>query len=144
MRRRERIPIFLGLLNWEVFCETYLLSKDTSLSEETLNYWMENPDLRFGQMLIGQQISLWSKEEDEFLEEQGVPPQDFLEWEQVFDADGNRLPNTKYLFIKDMNSDHIKAVLNSFYPRLRPSYSSAFIGELRRRGDDWSRNEASP
>jgi len=149
MRRKERIPEFLKLLNWEEFCKTYAIPTATFITEEMVEYWLENYDMRFGQMLINQGVvadglSLWVKEEEEFLEEQGIATQDFLMWGQNYDVDGNRLPETKHALIKDMNTGHITAILNSFYIRLRPSYATAFISELKRRGEHWEYNPVSP
>lgn len=55
-----------------------------------------------------------------------------LKWGRNYDKDMNRLPSTEWILIKDMETDHIKAILdggwcNSDY------YTEVFNDELKKR-----------
>ena len=89
MRRTERIPIFLELLDWGKFVDKYKIDYNprelyTDWILRITIKWLENPDWRFGQLLINLHIApdggLWNKEEGEILEEQGIDPRKYLLW----------------------------------------------------------------
>ena len=122
MRPKERIPIFLEKVNWDTLQERWNtdISQDLRgylLTLELKNYWTNNPDLRFGQMLINlelmpDKLRIWNDEESEILTDQGLPKREFMFWGSIYDENRNLLPEIKYRLIKDMKIDHIKAILN--------------------------------
>ena len=122
MRPKERIPIFLEKVNWDTLQERWNtdISQDLRgylLTLELKNYWTNNPDLRFGQMLINlelmpDKLRIWNDEESEILADQGLPKREFMFWGSIYDENRNLLPEIKYRLIKDMKIDHIKAILN--------------------------------
>ncbi len=123
MRPKERIPILLELIDWSQLETKYGVvirheDWDNQLKEIT-KYWNDQPDQRFGQMLINLQLvddqwSLWNMEWHEFLEEQGCEPIDYFIWGVNFDKDRNRLPKTIWKPIKELELNHIEAILNDY------------------------------
>lgn len=55
-----------------------------------------------------------------------------MHWGRNYDKDTNRLPKTEYLLIKDMNTDHIEAVLTMF-KNAETFYTRVFKDELEYR-----------
>lgn len=151
MRRPERIPIFLDLTYGKISdilflifnLSTYLdpveiVNRYYDKLPEIKSFWLENPDLRFSQVLVGMQIipnvvgSWYYIEENEILEQLGIEPREYLLWGQYFDKDMNRLPEPIYRPIKDLETDHIKAILDGDWCRL-DEYKECFKNELKRR-----------
>ena len=56
----------------------------------------------------------------------------YLYWGRNYDKDMNRLPKTEWVLIKDMDIDHIKAVLDPRW-RIGESYIKMFNRELKYR-----------
>jgi hypothetical protein len=52
-----------------------------------------------------------------------------LYWGKNFDQDGNQLPETQYIPVKDMSSDHILAILNTI-KNISSLYQETFENEL--------------
>ena len=106
--------------------------------EKIENFWLENPDLRFSQVLVGLGIipnipGFWYYiEEDEILEKLGIPTREYLLWGQNYDKDMNLLPKTLYKPIKDLSTDHIQAILEGGYAK-REKYIKCFKEELKLR-----------
>lgn len=152
MRRPERIPIFLKLIDGLVgltFQDIFKFDIDNNHEyvesyynneTEVEKYWLENPDLRFSQVLVGCEIipnvpGFWYYiEENEILEQLGIEPREYLLWGQVFDNDMNRLPEPIYRPIKDLETDHIKAILDGDWCRL-DNYKECFKNELKIRSN---------
>lgn len=132
MRSPERIPIFLNLIDGNytgVLENAYGINEgeydiDAYVDEmynrkdEIKSFWNDNPDLRFSQVLVGLSIihnipGFWyNMEENEVLEILGIDRREYLLWGQNYDKDMNRLPETIYRPIKDLDTDHIKAILD--------------------------------
>jgi len=149
MRSKLRIPIFLNLIDGiytDVFTQSFGFNYDDETIDqyvdsiyenlfEITEYWTENPDLRFSQVLINIGIipnvpGVWYyKEEHEILQDLGVQTREFLLWGQNFDKDMNRLPETIYKPVKDLSTDHIKAILDGGWCRSEP-YLQCFKDEL--------------
>jgi hypothetical protein len=55
----------------------------------------------------------------------------YLKWGTNFDKDMKRLPETVYLLIKDMTSDHIKAILDGGWVENNKFYEELFEEELK-------------
>ena len=154
MRRPERIPIFLDLTYGKVSdilflvfnLSTYLdpveiVNKYYNKLSEIKSFWLDNPDLRFSQVLIAKEIipntpgSWYYREDSEILEELGFEDREFLLWGQNYDKDMNLLPKTIYRPIKDLNTDHIEAILNGNWCRYE-RHLNCFKKELKLRNDN--------
>ena len=89
-RPKERIPIFLELLNWPEFVYKYHINCEAGkfymLYIAKIAYvWSENPDWRFGQLLINLRLVpdnpiLWTIEDGDILKEQEVGFREYLLW----------------------------------------------------------------
>jgi hypothetical protein len=146
MRPKERIPIFFKLVDfkklekeWNVKMIHQVLS--SNLSKKVCDYWRENYDQRFGQVLINLGIVpdnfyIWNVEEEEILDKQGINPREYLLWGQCYDKEGNELPEVRYRLIKDLDTDHIEAILNSEYLHLSDQYRKVFEDEILLRDEN--------
>jgi hypothetical protein len=154
MRPKERIPIFLNLVDGnytDVLCNAYGLNDDEleidvyvdriyDRIDEIRLAWEDNPDWRFSQVLVNTGIipnkpGFWYyKEELEVLDDLGIDRREFLLWGQNYDKDMNRLPETIYRPIKDLNTDHIKAILDGGWCKAG-SHFECLKEELKRRED---------
>lgn len=63
---------------------------------------------------------------------------DYLTWGKNFDKDMNRLSKTEYILIKDLSSDHIKAILEGGFVDNNEFYKELFKEELKLRNDKTS------
>lgn len=125
MRPKERIPIFLTLISWTNLCDRWgcfanipngVELEEIVCSETVLNYWKENPDQRIGQVLINLELlpdnfEIWKDEENDILKDQGVNPREFLFWTSIYDKYENLLKEPKARLIKDMDTSHIRTIL---------------------------------
>jgi hypothetical protein len=149
MRLKERIKPFLELVDWEkaidfLFPGLTKEVKDDIVARIHMNMqgieivWNEAPDLRITQVLVNTDTipnypGFWYyKEEHEILLNQGIPLREFLMWGNNYDKDMNRLPETKWLLLKDMNTDHIEAILDGDWAKSE-LYVNAFKEELEYR-----------
>ena len=125
MRPVERIDNFLSLVDWDWLLfkkwdyarkrmEILTIVKSDLLKEE----WMKHPDMRIGQLLINMNLieddlKVWLLEESDILLEQGIAPIDCLYWVSILDKDGNLLSEPKSKLIKDLDKDHIIAIIKA-------------------------------
>ena len=132
MRNEKRIPIVLEKISWFNFIQnnTGLGKMSSELSGIVNNIknnldtikkeWLENPDLRLGQLLINNGLapdlgSLWNVEEDDWLiSEDYCNIEDVKFWGRNYDKDMNRLSQTEFVLLKDLTTDHIKAIIKFF------------------------------
>lgn len=155
MRVKERIDNFLQKVDLDKLSKRWNLVEDkeeTSLSElltvtstyydiNIVNYWKENYDQRFGQVLINlgilsDDLKIWCDEDDAILLDQGLPLEEVLYWGSNYDKDMNLLPETIYRLIKDLDSDHIEKIYTYLYcrgHRLSPLHRTAFLNVLKSR-----------
>ena len=144
MRRPERIPIVLANIDWEKF----LTIADEKPSDDTLKgvfenlpkikeEWTEYPDLRLGQLLINMKLSpdeLWNLEEDHWMVETGqIDAKDIMFWGVNYTKDMVQLPETDFRLIRDLNTEHIEAILDGGYVIHNKVYEGYFENELERR-----------
>jgi len=126
MRTIERISLFMEKIDFKKYLSNEfnkILSDEKQLEilknfndnkEKILNFWLENQDLRFSQILIKLNIisnysGFWYyKEEYEILLEQNNLARDILFW-GTYGKDGKQ--PLKHILIKDMNLEHLKNVL---------------------------------
>jgi len=76
--------------------------------------WKQSPDLRFGQLLINKglvedSLGTWNAEISDYL-----IPHEIMRKIQTWGTLGkDRKSERKYIFIKDLDTDHIKAILKT-------------------------------
>jgi hypothetical protein len=148
MRPKERIPIFLKLVDfdkleerWDTDIAGIIRGYICSPKGEVQEYWKENYDQRFGQVLINLQLlpdrmNIWMDEEDDILADQGVPFREYMLWGRSYDENRNSLPEIERILIKDMSTDHIKAILKDVETHrmnIRSDYLEAFRNEIELR-----------
>ena len=147
MRPKERIPIFLENVNWERLAKrwkvdisafNYIRLSDKSTLKEITNYWNENSDQRFGQVLINlgliaDTLITWNDEELNILLDQGCKPRNVILWGRNFNKAGERLPKTEWILIKNLETDHIEAILKTQFLNLNADYIKIFKDELKLR-----------
>ena len=99
--------------------------------------WLKFPDLRFTQFLFNHGISDMHKlhymEEHDVLRKyfQNISPREYVLWE-TFGKSGNE--PSKFVLIKDMSDEHIKAVLET-QVHISERLKLDFIRELKLRED---------
>jgi len=152
MRPKERIPIFLSKVNWKTLAERWnidvklfnkILNMKGTLRPKIIYYWKEDPDLRFGQMLINigcisNSLRIWNDEENDILEDQGIPFREFMLWSRHYDENMNPLPEVERILIKDMTTNHIKAIIRDVgngEMAIRGDYLQAFKDEIKLRNE---------
>jgi hypothetical protein len=150
MRPKERIPVFLSLVDWETLSERWgvdvdmfnvILTNEGKLRETIVNFWLKHPDLRFGQLLINMdlmpdRIKIWMDEESSILDDQGIPRREFVQWGRNYDENHNYLPEIEWILIKDMTTDHINAILKDVAENrmnIKQYYKELFETELKSR-----------
>ncbi len=147
MRNEKRIPIVLEKISWFNFIQsnTGLSKTGSELAVIVINIegnlgiiekeWLDNPDLRLGQLLINEGFapdlgSLWNVEEDSWLVENDYCNiEDIKFWGRNYDENMVRLPEIEYILLKDLTTDHIKAIILFFAAQGRtpaPSYMEYF------------------
>jgi hypothetical protein len=151
MRVLERIDNFLFKVDWEKLNDRWKLRKlipdlksvlTTQINPTLVEYWKENYDMRFGQVLINLNIvpdnmKIWGDEDDNILLDQGLPLEEVFYWGSNYDKDMNLLPKTIYRLIKDLNTDHIENIYKFVFDkgkRLPTDYRIAFNNVLESRG----------
>jgi hypothetical protein len=132
MRAKERISIILDLLdnnymdflidigigeeNRHELIDVYFLK-----GKEIEEFWMENPDLRLTQVLVNLDIipniaGFWyyTEETDYVVEKGWCEFEDIHFWGVNFTKDGERLPETIFKRVSDLDRDHVMNILK-FY-----------------------------
>lgn len=149
MRLKERIPLFLEKVDWEQLINDWFPGESSELRVEFIKTikanldliregWKNNPDLRIGQVLVNNGIimnipGMWYYDEErDILFKQGYAYRDILFWGKNFDKDMNRLPKTEWALIKDLETDHIKAILSGGFST-GELYTKVFKDELKLR-----------
>lgn len=145
MRNPNRIPIILKFFRenptqLSMFLFNIKLTKPVELSEEFEKFWLENPDLRLGQALINYNVikdsTVWFKEEDNWLIDHGYFKLEEIKfWGVNYDKEGNRLPETQYKLLKDLDIEHIKNIIKWFekhnpLDKINPFYLEYFNKRL--------------
>ena len=103
--------------------------------------WVSDPDWRFSQLLVNTEFlpnisGFWYYIEDgEILEQLGIPPREYLLWGKNYDKDMNLLSKTERILIKDMDTDHIQAVLDGGWCK-SGKYFECFKNELKLRKEE--------
>ena len=118
MRPHERIEHFLENVDWSKLQTRWGLDPDglnldTKIVED---YWKENPDQRFGQVLINlgfieDKLNIWIDEEYDILIAQSLKPRDVVFWTSYYDKDNKLLDKPISRLIKDLDTEHIQTLL---------------------------------
>jgi hypothetical protein len=153
MRQAKRIPIVLEKIPWKVFLSdmTELKNNSKVLDAIVLNVtrhldvikkkWKEVPDWRLGQLLINEGIvpdytKLFYTEEDDWLIQHGYcRVEDIKFWGNSYDKEGNRLSETRWVLLKDLDDAHIAAIIDFFDDRgltINEQYKQYFEERLSR------------
>lgn len=106
----------LGILGSEM--ESYAVAKSIKKNWEGLtHYWMEHPELRLTQVLIGMGFipnatgTWFYKDESLWLIEKGIlEERDITFWGSQLDKDNKPLEQTKWRLIKNLTGKHLKAI----------------------------------
>jgi len=125
-----RISIVLDLINWSEFITSNTHIKETDEVLPKLiqiihgnmgtirKKWLKNPTERLGKLLIEEEFlpnyaklalcdeTQWLIENDYCLYE------DIHFWSRTRDEKGNKLPETRYILLKDLSDAHISAILD--------------------------------
>lgn len=148
MRPKERIPIFLEKVDfdfleerWDVDIPQLLRGIILDPNFKIHKYWVKNYDQRFGQVLINlgyvkDILKIWTDEESSILDDQGVPRREFMLWGSIYDENRNPLPEIRYRLIKDMDTNHILAILKDIEDmkyNLPAYYINVFEEEIKLR-----------
>jgi len=144
MRPIERIKPYISLLKGRnnVFDisekEVVKLSQFNPDYDELEKFWLENPDLRFTQLCVNTGLipnvpGMWYYTEDlDFMLNLGFEMRDVMLWGTY----GKSLDQPlKYIFLKNMSNEHIKAVLQNVRT-ISEKYRTAFENELKYREEN--------
>jgi len=134
MRPVARIKPLLPILRDNI--EHFLSHTTSDLNPKDIDWniveehWKLNHDFRFVQLLSwlypNNFFSSFNTEElDYVINELKVDPVHVLLWGVNFDKDGRKLPETEYRMIKDLETDHIQAILYGEFTKDR-LYIEAF------------------
>jgi len=99
------------------------------------DYWKKNPDQRLTQMLFNlfnfkEYHAIYQQEGFEYLVSLGVPKRELVLWGS-YGKDGKG--QLKYMWLDDMTTDHIKAVLKT-QVKINQNYKEVFEKEINDRG----------
>lgn len=122
MRPIARIDNFLENVDWfKLMCRwgidySYFDEMLHSGYNDLIEYWKENPDLRFGQACINlnwmpDKLNIWIDEEYDILIAQGLEPRDVIFWTSYYDKDNNLLDKPISRLIKDLDTEHVQTLL---------------------------------
>lgn len=141
----EKVDIFMLLdSTWSIFDSESALGYSKIINTELprIRYvWEKSPDLRFSQVLVNLRIipnipGFWYyMEEPKILVEQGVDPAECYYWGINYDKDMNELPKTIYKPIKELSTDHLRAILDGGFVCYNALYKEIMENELKSRGE---------
>jgi hypothetical protein len=136
MRDINRISVFLEKIDFDFLENRWDIDISQNLRGKILEkgireFWENNPDLRFGQMLINlnlipDKFNIWNDEETQILIDQGISIRDIFKW-RTYGKLGDQ-PLT-FILLKDMSDDHIKNCIKNL-PNLHPTVKEYFKDEL--------------
>lgn len=147
IRAKERISIVLDKIDMNLFLSSGDLNKKQIVEgvryfeknkDKLQKSWEQYPDQRLGQFLINNSIinddfTLYNIEETKWLiDKELVEPRQMLFWGQIYDKDGNKLPEVRYSPIMDLNTEHIEKILETQH-HISKLYKNAFEEELQLR-----------
>lgn len=107
-----------------------------------IKYWKENPDLRFTQVLVNHNyvdnlpgVWYYTEEVEWLISNKLCKAENILHWGVNYDKDMNRYSETKWTLIKDLDTNHIEAILTKGYctPTSNPLYYHTFTKVFNKR-----------
>jgi hypothetical protein len=155
MRPKERIPIFMKFI--KVGCNLDKLIKDIyklpfkkkkrkkvieSIKENfdlIEEYWLNNYDLRFSQVLVSLRfidnfVGFWFYLESyEILNQLSIPEREYYLWKSILNEKMERLNTPKIQPIKDLTTEHIKSILEGGFVDSIPKHKRILQEELNLR-----------
>lgn len=134
MRNINRIENFISKVNirhlllevWKICDDTNVDKIEKNITDNLLKIteeWYLYYDHRFSQVLVNLGYipnmpgSWYYYEEGDILSLQGYKPRDYVFWGSIFDRDGNRLEDTKYVLIKDLEISHMEKLIEGNWLR---------------------------
>ena len=117
MRPIERIDNFIRKIDLNKLSSDWKLEYPIKfINRRIRTYWKQNPDQRFGQMLINlglapDSMEIWCSEDHDILINQGLAPEECIFWGSIYDKKGNPLKEPIYRLIKNLSVDHINNIL---------------------------------
>ncbi len=129
MRNKKRIEIVLEKIDWKKFIQDncgeltefvinefvqHLINNTQGIK----NFWLNNPDLRLGQLLINEGYlpdypKLYHVEEVQWLIDNKLcKVEEIRFWGKTRDKFKNKLLQTEYILLKDLDDAHISAILD--------------------------------
>ena len=150
MRPIERIDNFLDKVNFsKVINEIWKLNLSgehidmIELEKEYLRKkWKENQDWRFSQLLVNVGLipnvpGFWYyTEEYDLLEKLGYQPRETRYWGTNFTPEMKRLNKTEYKLIKDLDTEHIQAIIDGQWVGEKNPYYTLLTEELKLRKNE--------
>lgn len=143
MRRIERIPIIINFFktNKIKILRDFIGQKEVAPIvenwDEIEKEWNNHPDYRMGQLLINMGLisagKTWLEEEVDWLTEYNYFKFEELHfWGRNYDKDMNQLPRTEFIPLKDLTTDHIKAIIK-FIKEQGQQLSSEYLEYFKKR-----------
>lgn len=129
MRNKLRIPIVLEKILISTRLRKFLKTENQSTINliydnwiDITEYWNNNPDQRFGQMLsnlnlVDKEVEniIWNIEEDSWLIKNGYCNiEDIRFWGVTYYKNGKKRKTIKFKLLKDLETDHIKNIIRYF------------------------------
>lgn len=142
MRNKVRIENFLNKVNINHLINDIWKLTDIDIKNIIDNIplikekWHDMPDLRFSQILIRlnfipNSFGFWYYyEEDDILKLQGYKPRDYKFWGNIYNKDGELLPETNYILVKNMNIDHMQKLIDGKWLREGTEMYKVILDEL--------------
>jgi len=154
-----RISIVLDLINWSDFITSNThIKEDSEILPKLIQHivsnmgsirkiWLKNPTERLGKLLIQEQyLPNYAKlalcDESDWLIENGYCTYEEIHfWGRTRDERGNKLPETKYILLKDITDAHVSAIIDwcdEHNIKLHGKYKDYFnkrINELKNKKD---------
>lgn len=140
---KEGSQLEIGMPYFEI---DTIIKRWDKLFEEFSVFWKLTPDLRLSQALVNCGVmpnfmGFWYYLEDDtiMISTNILEPRDICFWGQNYDENLNRLPQTNWILIKNMSTDHIKAILNdceSNNQLVGSKYLEYFNNEIKLREND--------
>lgn len=142
-RNINRIPIILDFFLQKPLAFAEFIGSDNFVAQSLYDdwnkikqEWLENPDLRFGQLLINMDYNIdrhsWNYEEDNWLtKNKWLKIEDIKFWGSIYDKDENRLKEIKFTLLKNLDLEHIKAIKSHFSNIINPQYLKYFNKRIK-------------
>ena len=157
-RIKQRIPLFLARLDIEkLVLKLWHTTEDkedsgyridlqiiieTVRDKDFEELWINNPDLRFGQLMVNEGFNIFDaiynlEESDILVEYCGLSRPESYIWGSNYNEDGSMRQETLYRFIDELDDKHLATMVDEANGGDRyysPNMVDIFVEELHRRG----------